>query len=155
MANFIRRLSTHFRTDRKKEDDARANGISPGYSTHGKPTVNGKRRSSYGTRKLSVQKEHPDHSGEREGISNTFESFANLIHASNRPLPTQTGNGTYVEDKDAHTGLWEDLKTIGLRDVKTLTETMKSKANGGLVDDKTMLMERVIQVKSAGNKLPR
>jgi len=39
-----------------------------------------------------------------------------------------------------------DLKNLGFKDLKTLREVIESKAKGELVDDKTYIMERVIQV---------
>jgi len=57
----------------------------------------------------------------------------------------QSGDGSYLEH-DVPTGLMQDLKALGFRDVGTLINVMKNKANGGLVDDKTYLMERIIQV---------
>lgn len=40
----------------------------------------------------------------------------------------------------------QDLKSIGFKDVNTLMQVMKQKKAGGLQDDKTYIMERVIQV---------
>lgn len=91
--------------------------------------------------------EHPDHSTKREEVSGTFEQFAQVIHAAQRPLPTQTGDGSYL-NKDESTGLLADLKNLGFKDIKTLKEVMENKAKGDLVDDKTYIMERVIQLVS-------
>ncbi|KAF2456698.1 fatty acid oxygenase PpoC [Lineolata rhizophorae] len=89
--------------------------------------------------------EHVDHNQEREEVGNVFEDFAQLIHASQRPLPTQTGDGTYIE-KDENSGLFADLRTLGFKDVKTLKDFMAAKSSGETTDDKTYLMERVIQL---------
>lgn len=59
-----------------------------------------------------------------------FHHFAQVLHASQRPLPTQTGDGTYI-NKDLPSGVMEDLRSLGFKDVKTY------------------LMERVIQLVSA------
>lgn len=88
-----------------------------------------------------------DHAASRQDVESAFQKFAQLIHASNRPLPTQSGDGASLEHAEP-TGLMNDLKSIGIKDVKTLMEVMKSKASGQLQDDKTYLMERVIQVSS-------
>jgi hypothetical protein len=78
---------------------------------------------------------------------NVFEQFASVLHASRRPLPIQTGDGTYIE-KETSTGIMDDLKHLGFKDYKTLMEVIQQKANNSLVDDKTYLMERVIQLVS-------
>ncbi|KAB5575357.1 linoleate diol synthase [Coniochaeta sp. 2T2.1] len=87
----------------------------------------------------------------RPGIEEAFRSFGQLVVASRRPLPTQNGDGTYNTAKH-QTGLREDLKVIKLRDLRTLIEVIKAKLGGdGITDDKTMIMERTIQLVS---KLP-
>lgn len=86
-----------------------------------------------------------DVSTNRGDVESAFQKFAQLIHASNRPLPTQSGDGAYLEHAEP-TGLMQDLRAIGIQDVATLMELMKTKVKGQLADDKTMLMERVIQV---------
>ncbi|KAI6364264.1 hypothetical protein MCOR08_006210 [Pyricularia oryzae] len=69
-----------------------------------------------------------------------------LKEMSQRPLPTQHGDGTYPTEKKL-TGIGEDLKHIRGYDVKTLLAMVKSKLKGEkLKDDKTMLMERVMQL---------
>ncbi len=62
-----------------------------------------------------------------------------------RPLPTQTGDGSYVEHEEK-TGVLADLKALGFKDAKTLTDVMRNKTKGEYVDDKTYLMEHTIQV---------
>ncbi|KAI9860958.1 MAG: hypothetical protein M1813_005637 [Trichoglossum hirsutum] len=89
----------------------------------------------------------PDHSAKREEVSAVFEQYAQLIHSSNRPLPTQTGDGSYVE-QTLPSGLLQDLKSLGFKDVNTLLEFMKEKKAGGPSDDRTYLMERVMQLVS-------
>ncbi|KAH9994375.1 linoleate diol synthase [Xylariaceae sp. FL0662B] len=82
----------------------------------------------------------------REGIWATFSQFGQLINASRRPLPTQNGDGSYSPTIKKG-GLREDLKCIRMKDVKTIMELFGSKLRGEqLVDDKTMIMERVIQL---------
>src|SRR5436190_13150405 len=70
--------------------------------------------------------------GELEG---TFEKYAQLIHAARRPLPTQSGDGSYLETKGPNSML-QDLKAVGLKGVGTLMDVIKTKASGKLVDDK-------------------
>ncbi|KAF9640644.1 Cytochrome P450 [Lasiodiplodia theobromae] len=127
----LRRLSTTFRKDRKK-DGASPNGTSPKDSLNGSPTHG-----------HSEQK--ADSSKSREEVKGTFEQFAQVLHASRRPLPTQTGDGSYVK-RDTPASLFENLKTIGIADAKTLKDVLQNKAKKELLDDKTYLMERVIQL---------
>lgn len=83
----------------------------------------------------------------RQEIEETFASVRGLIKASLRPLPTQTGDGTYIVPPET-AGLVEDLKTIGVADVQTLLEMVKSSINGEPTDDKKYLMERLIELTS-------
>ena len=93
--------------------------------------------------------EPEDHSKARTEVSAIFERYAQVIHASREPLPTQSGDGTYLEHGHDHsTSLFSDLRSLGFKDYGTLVDVIKNKASGGLVDDKTMLMERIIQLVS-------
>lgn len=77
----------------------------------------------------------------------TLAGLWKLVQASRRPLPEQTGNGTYLT-QPTRTGLFADLRAMQLgRDLRTLAMLARSKWKGVLlVDDKTMIMERVIQL---------
>ena len=86
-----------------------------------------------------------DHSSNRLEVEQSFKDFAQLIHAAQRPLPTQTGDGTYIEHDQPHS-VFSDLKGLGFKDVSTLMTVMKTKASGQLTDDRTYLMEKVIAV---------
>lgn len=132
----LRRLSSQFRKDKKKEK-GQLNGFTPNEKNEqrsSKPMVNGVKK-----------EEQPDHSETRGEVSDVFEQFAQLIHASQRPLPTQSGNGSYIEH-EVPSGMFADLRSMGFKDVKTLKDVMQNNASGELADDKTYLMERVIQV---------
>jgi hypothetical protein len=123
----LRKLST-FRKDRKKSTVSinSVSGDSNGVTKH-------------------VQPEKFEAGAERDIVNPVFAEFAQVIHASKRPLPDQTGEGSYI-GKEEPTGLLADLKNLGFKDLKTLKDVIGSKASGELVDDKTYLMERVIQV---------
>ena len=125
----LRRFSSTFRKDRKKEN-SQANG-----STQ-----------TNGNIKETKAAEHVDHAAERGNVNSTFSQFAQVLHAAQRPLPTQTGDGSYLT-KEESSGLLADIKNLGFKDIKTLKEVMENKAKGDLVDDKTYIMERVIQVR--------
>ncbi|KAF2200007.1 putative fatty acid oxygenase PpoC [Delitschia confertaspora ATCC 74209] len=124
----LRRFST-FRKDRKKSSTDVVNDVYNEKSGKAK----------------QPQPEQVDNIEEREAVNSVFADFAQVIHASKRPLPAQTGDGSYIE-KEEPTGLLSDLRKMGFKDLKTLKEVISSKATGKLVDDKTYIMERVIQL---------
>lgn len=144
-SKMLRRLSSTFRKGKKEESQSNgvngANGVN-GSSLSAKPDPQ-RRRNDHAPQKK--EKEPEDHSAGRTQVASTFEQYAQLIHASRRPLPTQSGDGAYL-DHDMPSGLMDDLKNLGFKDVNTLMGVMKTKATGELADDKTYLMERVIQV---------
>ena len=129
-----------------------ANGANGHHTYDGYNDSNGKtnpRPMKQPSRGVSKEQEssfsEPDHSVTRGDVDSAFEQFAQLVSASRRPLPTQTGDGSYLEH-EVPSSLFQELKTLGFKDMKTLKETLVNKASGALNDDKTMLMERVIQV---------
>ena len=130
----IRRLTSRLSKDKKQE--VNGNGVADA-----KNAVNGT-RSSYGPK--SKKEEPVDHSANRQEVESLFSKFAQLIHASQRPLPTQDDGADY--DHTEPSGLLQDLKTIGFKDVNTLMQVMRNKATGELQDDKTYMMEHVMQV---------
>ena len=144
-SKMLRRFSSVFRKGKKDESQSDGfngvNGVN-GSSSSAKPDPQ-RRRSNLTPQKK--EKEPEDHSAGRAEVASTFEQYAQLIHASRRPLPTQSGDGAYL-DHDIPSGLMDDLKHLGFKDVGTLMGVMKTKASGELADDKTYLMERVIQV---------
>lgn len=87
----------------------------------------------------------PDHSVSRPDVESVFSEFANVLKASMRPMPT-TSDGQYHADKQEHSSIWADLKTLGLGDAKTLAETLKQKATGSLIDDKTYVVCKIVSL---------
>lgn len=151
----LRRISTKFGKSRKDEvngvngtngtTDARdTNGTFANGNTDEKPTLD-KRHSAFGFTTKKAKGEMVDHSASRGEVENSFAQFAQLIHASRRPLPTQSGDGAYLEHKEP-SGLMSDMRALGFKDVHTLMDVMKNKATGALQDDKKYLMEKTIQV---------
>ncbi|KAG8526808.1 uncharacterized protein KY384_008237 [Bacidia gigantensis] len=104
-----------------------------------------KRMSSFAPLKSSKKAESADNTASRQNVESSFHQFAQLIHAAQRPLPNQSGDGAYLDHAEP-TGLMGDLKRLGFKDAKTLMDVMKSKATGELQDDKTYIMERTIQL---------
>jgi hypothetical protein len=105
--------------------------------------------STYAAEPVSTQPQHPqskdDPLATRADVEKAFQEFAQLIHASIRPMPTQTGDGTYIE-KDEPSGWFQDLRSLSLRDVNTAKEIMDDKRAGKPQDDRKMHMEHIMQV---------
>ena len=145
MTGMLRKLSTRFGKDRRDDNNGDMNGHTNGLAS-GK-TSNGHRQSSFMGNGKKQSEPAVDHSVGRQDVENSFSKYAALIHASRRPLPNQSGDGQYL-DHTASGSLWGDLRTLGFKDVKTLMAVMQDKASGGLQDDKTYMMEHVIQVRT-------
>jgi hypothetical protein len=149
-AKMFRKLSLSLKNKNKEKDGVRVNRTSNGVNgVKGVNGVNGASGLKKGASGLETHHEVPteqsDHTANRSEVESSFTQFAHLVHAAQRPLPNQSGDGTYIEEKQQHSGLWADLRSLGFKDAKTLAEVMKNTASGALVDDKSMLMERVIQ----------
>ncbi|PLN78616.1 peroxidase [Aspergillus taichungensis] len=137
----LRRFSTQF----KKSKDSK---------TEGEPKQNGTKAGKRQSKMLSSSPPPPRKSteenwergkkGANEG-TNPFERYSQVLHASKTPLPGQTSGGS-TEDSP---GLIADLKTMGLKDLGTLKDMISTMARGEKIPDKTMLMERIIQVVSS------
>jgi linoleate 10R-lipoxygenase len=143
----LKRYTSIFRKGGKENA---SNGAENGTAPSAENAPSAKRSSfSFGLKKEKDKEQSalvlPDHSAKREEVSAVFQQYAQLIHSSHRPLPTQTGDGSYVE-QTLPSGLLQDLKGIGFKDVNTLLEFMKEKKAGGPSDDRTYLMERIMQV---------
>lgn len=83
--------------------------------------------------------------GHANGAGSPLAQIEQVIKASLRPMPTETGDGTYVKGNTT-TGLAQDLSHVDLKDVKTLAEVAKSAITGDPINDREYIMERVIQV---------
>lgn len=83
--------------------------------------------------------------GSAKGQGNPISQILQVLSAALRPLPTETGDGTYVKGNTT-TGFTKDLGHFGVGDVDTLAELAKGAVTGDAVDDREYIMERVIQV---------
>jgi len=88
----------------------------------------------------------------RDKLDKGFKELAELISAVRRPLPTQTGDGTYQHYPDDDPKLIQkiestikDLSSIGIPDIMTLVTVQDKNKTGALWDDKKYLLERLIQ----------
>ena len=79
------------------------------------------------------------------GIGNKISEVEKVIASSLRPLPTETGDGTYVKTATT-TGLTKDLGHFNLKDVKAVIEIAKDAVTGEPWNDREYIMERVVQV---------
>ena len=78
-------------------------------------------------------------------LEETVSQVKQVVSASLRPLPTQTGDGTYIADKSP-TGLVQDIRHMDPKDIDTILDAVKDAITGSSIDDRDYLMERVIQV---------
>lgn len=83
--------------------------------------------------------------GEESKIEKSISQIEQVISASLRSIPTETGDGTYIKEPKT-TGFTKDLAHLELDDVKTVVDVVKAGATGEPVDDREYIMERVIQV---------
>ncbi|KAK4120585.1 heme peroxidase [Parathielavia appendiculata] len=85
---------------------------------------------------------------DRHGVANAFERYAQVIHAKVQPLPNQAPGGAGTEPK-RWGKIKNDIKTLRAPDWKALKTFIMAKIKGEkLIDDKTMIMERIIQLVS-------
>lgn len=132
----LRRFSTQFKRNKDANGDAEP-----------KPEKQSKRFSKAPARKSTSPESENTNPVKRAEVVAVFEKYAQAIHASREPLPNQTGDGTYLKH-DQSSGLIDDIKSLGFRDINTVKDLIKNKASGELIDDKTYLMERIIQVRA-------
>jgi hypothetical protein len=89
----------------------------------------------------------------RKDIESAFSQLQQVIKTSLRPLPTQTGDGTYLTDPNAQTGAFKDLPYIKPKDVETVLDVVKTAATGAPMNDRQYIIERVIQVSNYHSSL--
>lgn len=83
----------------------------------------------------------------RERVEEAFQSVAGVINASTAPLPTQTGDGSYIASSKP-TGLLDDLVHLQPSDIRTVIDQAKSTLTGDPMNDKTNQMERLLKLAS-------
>ncbi|KJZ77639.1 hypothetical protein HIM_02816 [Hirsutella minnesotensis 3608] len=73
-------------------------------------------------------------------------SLSHYRQASRRPLPREMGDGSY-RAVIKRPGVIQDIRSIGWGDLMTVKDMIKAKLKGEVqADDKTMIMERTIQI---------
>jgi hypothetical protein len=78
-------------------------------------------------------------------VEQLADQFKNVMYKAFRPIPTETGDGTEVE-KVPVPSPFEELASLRMTDPDTLFDMSLTKITGGDIDDKTYIMERVIEV---------
>jgi linoleate 10R-lipoxygenase len=129
----LRRISTNFKRS-KSDRDTKQNGTQ----------INGDKRQSKGSPPRKSSGDEGRSQKVEDGVS-IFDKYAQVLHASRSPLANHTGDSTTF---DEHQGSrMQDLRALGFQDLQTAKNLIMSKAKGEPVDDKTMLMEKIIQVR--------
>lgn len=82
----------------------------------------------------------------RKVIENFLSQLYQVIRASLRLLPTETGDGTYITNPSSPTGVLQDIRHVNLKDVEYLINMTKQAASGKPIDDRNYIMEHVVQV---------
>jgi linoleate 10R-lipoxygenase len=139
----LRRISTQFKRSKDPKDKDTNGDAEP--KSADKSADKSKRFSKVSPVRKSSSNQEESRVVKRAEVVAVFEKYAQAIHAAQEPLPNQTGDGTYLKH-DKSSGLIADIKSLGFRDVNTVKDLISSKTSGELVDDKTYLMERVIQM---------
>jgi hypothetical protein len=83
----------------------------------------------------------------REQVADAFEGAESVIKAATSPLPTQTGDGSYVQTTKT-TGLLKDVTMLRPGDVRTIVDLAKTALTGSPTDDSTFLLERLVKLSS-------
>ena len=81
----------------------------------------------------------------REDITAAFSQLTSVLRAALRPLPTQTGDHSYLQEDKPDTRLIEQLKALNIENAGTIKDIV-SHLGGRPTDDKTYIMERVIRL---------
>ncbi|KAK5175038.1 uncharacterized protein LTR77_000174 [Saxophila tyrrhenica] len=87
----------------------------------------------------------------RERVGNSVSNLWSLLDAIRAPLPTQTGDGSDLPKPQRDSALYDlktilrDISTLGFDRVEDLAEVVKHSSLDQPIDDKTYLMERLIQ----------
>jgi len=83
----------------------------------------------------------------RKEVEQTMGALTNLLHASNKPLPSRYGDGKQRKSiyDEKYEGVWGDIKALAaqgrlMESYKTITTVAKHKKHGGYTDDKTYIV---------------
>lgn len=82
----------------------------------------------------------------RADIESASAQISDTLHASFRPLPTHKGDYTNRSEAKSKSNVLSQLKHLSIRNVQTLKDVLVEGLEGSLIDDRTYIMERVIQL---------
>jgi linoleate 8R-lipoxygenase / 9,12-octadecadienoate 8-hydroperoxide 8R-isomerase len=82
----------------------------------------------------------------RADIESALAQVSNALHTSLGPTTTQTCDHTYFSAGNAEPNILSGAKHISVRNIQTLKDMVAEGLAGNLIDDKTYIMERVIQL---------
>lgn len=144
------RRFTSFSRSKKSVGNGTTNGVAKdsGTNTTAQPSTTAQTPTTNGYAPATVKQDETredEHAATRADVTSTFEQYAQLIHAAKRPLPNQSGDGAYL-DKDEPSGFWSDMRSLGIKDLKTVRHIMEDKASGKPQNDRDMHMEEIMQV---------
>ncbi|KAL9107982.1 MAG: hypothetical protein Q9227_007197 [Pyrenula ochraceoflavens] len=96
----------------------------------------------------SASSDHNKHHADlRREITDAFKQLQNLVRASLRPIPTQTGDGSYVTENPPGTGVLSDLEHMKPEDYIAITQAIADDINSHhIIDDRKYPMEKVIKL---------
>ncbi|KAI9661338.1 MAG: hypothetical protein M1831_003071 [Alyxoria varia] len=83
----------------------------------------------------------------RDRVPAAFKKIAQLWAYSSRPLPNETGDGTYVLEPKRES-YWEDIKRLNPENAVTLGKVAKTQLKGEPWNDRDYLLEHLLQVAS-------
>ena len=95
-------------------------------------------------RRSKSQESSEHHESLRKEVVNAFQQAGALVKASLRPLPTETGDGSYLATEPTQTGALSDMEHMKARDYMTLVEAFVNSQSGEPADDRDYLMEKLI-----------
>lgn len=103
---------------------------------------------TYGTNGINPEPAKPStFQAIRNRVQADISGLAHALLASERPLPTETNDGTFPNPRpSALNGILSDLKTLNFQDIGALLETAKAEVTKEPTNDRTMLLEKLLQV---------
>jgi len=82
----------------------------------------------------------------RADIESAIAQISDALQASLRPLTTETGDYIPLSDGKAKLDMLSGVKHLSIRNLQTVKDVLVEGLDGSLIDDRTYIMERVIQL---------
>lgn len=87
----------------------------------------------------------PHHPGLLNHMQGIIAQFGELVYAAVRPLPTQTGDGSYLEEPESE-NWYKDITSLDSKDLGTIKDMSVHVVDPEPVDDKKYYQERLVNV---------